>query len=74
MTGGIKRRVMRKIAVILVHRGVFFGDSGEHKVLIYVEYRAGSDVFQNIDPHPPLLLASVSSPRTIGGGYILAGR
>ncbi len=39
-----------------------------HKELTYLEYRAESDVFQNIDPHPPLLLASVSSPRTKGGG------
>ncbi len=47
-----------------------------HKVLTYVEYRAVSDVFQNIDPpaHPPLHPASVSSPRTKGGeggGYTL---
>jgi hypothetical protein len=34
----------------------------ETKVLTYVEYRAVSDVFQNIDPHPPFLLESVSSP------------
>ncbi len=32
------------------------------KVLTYVEYRAVSGVFQNIDPQPPLHLASVSSP------------
>jgi hypothetical protein len=46
------------------------GDTGEnHKVLTYVEYRTVSDVFQNIDPPPPSLhLASVSSPRTKGGG------
>ncbi len=44
-----------------------------HKVLTYVEYRAVSCVFQNIDP-PPLHPASVSSPRTKGGGYTLAGR
>ncbi len=31
-------------------------------LLTYVEYRAVSDVFQNVDP--PLLLASVSSHRT----------
>ncbi len=37
-----------------------------HKVLIYVEYRSVSGVFQNIDP--PLHPASVSSPRTKGGG------
>ncbi len=34
----------------------------------YVEYRAVSGVFQNIDPPPPLHPASVSSPRTKGGG------
>jgi hypothetical protein len=39
-----------------------------HKVLTNVEYRAVSDVFQNIDPPPPLPLASVSFPRTKGGG------
>ena len=33
-----------------------------------------SVVFQNIDPHPPLHPASVSSPRTKGGGYTLAGQ
>ncbi len=40
----------------------------EHKVLTYVEYRAVPGVFQDIDPHPPLHRASVSSPRTKGGG------
>ncbi len=46
-----------------------------HKVLTYVEYRAESGVFRTIlTPHPPLPLASVSSPRTEGGGYTLAGR
>ncbi len=35
-----------------------------HKVLTYVEYKAVSGVFQNIDPPPPLHPASVSSPRT----------
>jgi hypothetical protein len=30
-------------------------------------------VFQNIDPHPPLRPASVSSPVNKGGGYTLAG-
>ncbi len=41
-----------------------------------VEYRAVSGVFQNIDPRPPLHPASMSSPRTKGGGrgYYLAGR
>ncbi len=42
---------------------------------MYVEYRAVSRVCQNIDPpHPFLHPASVSSPRTKGGGYTLAGR
>ncbi len=41
-----------------------------HKVLTYVEYRAVSGVFQNIDPQPPLHPASVSSPRTKGGGVL----
>jgi len=35
---------------------------------MYVEYRAVSGVFQNIDPHPLLHPASVSSPRTKGEG------
>ncbi len=43
-----------------------------HKVLTYVEYRALSAVFQNIDPPPPLHPGGVSSPRTKGGGYTLA--
>jgi hypothetical protein len=37
-----------------------------HKVLTYVEYRAVSGVFQNVDPPPPFHPASVSSPRTKG--------
>jgi hypothetical protein len=37
-------------------------------------YKAVSDVFQNIDPHPPLQPASVSFPRNKGRGYTLAGR
>ncbi len=41
----------------------------EHKVLINIEYRAVSGVFQTIDPLPPP--PSVSSPRT--KGYTLAG-
>jgi hypothetical protein len=55
-------------------------ESRYHKVLTYVEYRAVSGVFQNIDPPPPLHPASVSSPRTKGGGgggggwYTLVGR
>jgi hypothetical protein len=39
-----------------------------NKVLSYIEYRAVSGVFRTIDPPPPLLLASVSSPCTKGGG------
>jgi hypothetical protein len=35
-----------------------------HKVLTYVEYRAVSGVFQNIDPSSPLHPASVSSHLT----------
>ncbi len=38
------------------------------KVLTYIEYRAVSGVFRTIDPPPPLHPASVSSPRTKGGG------
>jgi hypothetical protein len=41
-----------------------------HKVLTYVEYRAVSGVFQNIDPPPPFHPASVFSPHTIGGGRV----
>jgi len=44
-----------------------------HKVLTYVEYRPVSCVFQNIDPHPPLLPASVSSTRTKCGGTLSPG-
>ncbi len=46
------------------------GDQLNHKVLTYLEYRAVSGVFQNIDPPPPPYIqpASVSSPRTKGGG------
>jgi hypothetical protein len=43
-------------------------NSWDHKVLTHVEYIAVSGVFQNIDPPPPLPLASASSPRTKGGG------
>jgi hypothetical protein len=46
-----------------------------HKVLTYVEYRAVSGVFQNIDPPPPLHPASVSplrrAVRGVGGGNTL---
>ncbi len=45
-----------------------------HKVLTYIEYRAVSGVFRTTDPPPPLHPASVSSPRTKGGGYTIAGR
>ncbi len=47
-----------------------------HKVLTYIEYRAVFGVFRTIDPPTPpcLPLASVSSPRTKGGGYTLAER
>ncbi len=47
-----------------------------HKVLTYVDCRvlSVSGVFQNIDPPPSLYPASVSSPRTKGGGYTLAGQ
>jgi hypothetical protein len=37
-------------------------------ILTYIEYRAVSGVFQNIDLLPPLPLGNVSSPRTKGGG------
>ncbi len=40
-------------------------DIPPHKVHTYVEYRAVSGVFQNIDSPPPLHPATVSSPRTI---------
>jgi hypothetical protein len=45
-----------------------------HKVLTYTEHRALSGVFRTIDPPPPLHPANVSSPRTKGEGYTLAGR
>ncbi len=41
---------------------------GNHKVLTHIEYRAVSGAFRTIDPPPPLRTASVSSPRTKGGG------
>jgi hypothetical protein len=37
----------------LVHPYSFRSYRLGHKVLTYVEYRAVSDVFQNIDPPPP---------------------
>ena len=39
-----------------------------HKALTYIDYRAVSGVFRTTDPPPPLHPASVSSPRTKGGG------
>ncbi len=50
------------------YMSVLLIDTLYHKVLTYVEYRAVSGVFINIDPPPPLSLASVSSPLTKGGG------
>ncbi len=43
-------------------------NTGHHKVLTYIEYRAVSGVFRTIDPPPPLHPASGSSLRTKGGG------
>ncbi len=40
---------------------------------LHIEYRAVSGVFRTIHPPPPLHPASVSSPRTKGVGYTLAG-
>ncbi len=45
-----------------------------HKVLTNIEYRAVSGVFRTIDPPTPPHTTSVSSPRTKGGGYTLAGQ
>jgi hypothetical protein len=39
-----------------------------HKVLTCVEFRAVSDVFHILTPHPPLNTASVSSPVPKAGG------
>jgi hypothetical protein len=44
-----------------------------HKVLIYVEYRAVSGVFQNIDPPPPYQPASVYPPPLVRGRTHLLG-
>ncbi len=41
--------------------------------IITVRGHPMSLVFQNIDPHPPLRLASVSSPPTKAGGTHLGG-
>jgi hypothetical protein len=59
----------RRTAVLRLRNSIFFRLM--HKVLTYVEYRAVSGVFQNIDPPPPSQPASVSSPRTkgVGGQY-----
>jgi hypothetical protein len=45
-----------------------------HKVLTYIEYRAVSASSELLTPNPLSTQASVSSPRTKGGGYTLAGR
>jgi hypothetical protein len=50
------------------NRKIFSFELSEHKVLTYIKYRAVSGVFRTIDPPPPLHPASVSSPRTKGGG------
>ncbi len=47
--------------------------SNIHKVLTYVEYRAVSDVFQNIDPPPPSPPNECVLPPH-QRGYTLAGR
>jgi hypothetical protein len=44
------------------------------KVLTYIEYRAVSGVVRTVDPPPLLHQASVSSPRTKGGGVHTPGR
>jgi hypothetical protein len=46
----------------------------QSRVLTCKEYRAVSGVFRTIYPPPPPHPASVSSSRTKGGGYTLAGR
>ncbi len=60
--------------VKIIAETVMIINGQRHKVLTYIEYRAVSGVFRTIDPPPPLHPASVSSPRTKGGGYTLAGR
>ncbi len=40
----------------------------KHQVLMYVEYRAVSGVFQNIDPHPLSTQRVCPSPAQKGGG------
>jgi hypothetical protein len=51
-------------------------DRQDHKVLTYVEYRAVSGVFQNIDLPPPSSPSECVFPRTKAeaGKYTLAGR
>ncbi len=39
-----------------------------HKVLTYIEYRAGSGVFRTIDPPTPSTASECVLPRTKGGG------
>jgi hypothetical protein len=51
--------------------------SAYHKVLKYVEYRAVSGVFQNIDPpgpHPLYTQRECPFPAPKAGGYKFAGR
>ncbi len=43
-------------------------NASHHKVLTYVEYRAVSGVFQNIDPPPPSPPSEYVLPRTKGRG------
>ncbi len=59
--------VLCSYVTINIYRGV-------HNVLTYIEYRAVSGVFRTIDPLPPLHPASVSSPRTKGGGRTHSSR
>ncbi len=42
--------------------------SADHEVLTYVEYRAVSDVFQNIDPPPPSPSRECVPPHQRRGG------
>ncbi len=74
----IRRNIVSVSSAILGSRAHSWAlsetNGSAHKILTYVEYRAVSCVFQDISPHPPLHPASVSSPRTKGGGYTLAGR
>ncbi len=60
------------VSVLIVNFFFFFFlfplNGLHHKVLTYIEYRAVSGVFRTIDSPPPLHPASVSSPRSKGGG------